>query len=51
MTSSLQLPRRTFLAAAALGAAATQLAALTPAFAQAAGAPRRLMTGIFSFRR
>lgn len=42
MTSSLQLPRRSFLAAAALGAAAAQLAALTPAFAQAAGAPRRL---------
>lgn len=42
MTSSFQLPRRTFLAATAFGAAAAQLAALTPAFAQAAGAPRRL---------
>ena len=36
MSTSFQLPRRSFLAATALGAAAAQLAALTPAFAQAA---------------
>lgn len=38
MSTSFQLPRRSFLAATAIGAAAAQLAALTPAFAQAATA-------------
>ncbi|MDH6170752.1 hypothetical protein M2282_005930, partial [Variovorax boronicumulans] len=42
MTSSFQLPRRTFLTATALSAAAAQLAAVTPAFAQSAGALKRL---------
>jgi len=42
MASSFQLPRRTFLTATALSAAATQLAVVTPAFAQTAGALRRL---------
>ncbi|MDM0026371.1 alpha/beta fold hydrolase [Variovorax saccharolyticus] len=42
MTLSFQLPRRSFLAATALGAAATQLAAVTPAFAQPARALQRL---------
>lgn len=42
MSSQFHLPRRSFLATAALGAAAAQLAAITPAYAQAAATPRRL---------
>ncbi|KIQ18508.1 alpha/beta hydrolase, partial [Variovorax paradoxus] len=42
MTSSFQMPRRAFLAATALSATAAQLAAITPAFAQPAGALKRL---------
>ena len=44
MTDSSQLPRRSFLAKAALGVAAVQLTSIVPAFAQSAGtgAVRRL---------
>jgi len=39
MSDSFNLPRRSFLGTAALGAAAAQLVAAAPAFAQAAGSP------------
>lgn len=42
MTTSFQLPRRAFLTATALSAAAVQVAAVTPAFAQPTGALKRL---------
>lgn len=42
MTTSFQLPRRAFLTATALSAAAVQVAAVTPAFAQSTGALKRL---------
>jgi pimeloyl-ACP methyl ester carboxylesterase len=42
MAPAFHFPRRTLITAAAFGAVAAQLGALTPAFAQAAGAARRL---------
>jgi pimeloyl-ACP methyl ester carboxylesterase len=45
MTSSIKMPRRRILAAAALSAAAAQLAAVTPAFAQSVRALKSIEAG------